>query len=106
MTDEGVAISAECADYLAGLFKAMADPVRLRLLSIVLSHKDGEACVCELTNAFGLSQPTVSYHLKVLHQAGLVARERRGTWVYYRAVPEAIAEVAALVGGMDRVGTG
>lgn len=82
------------AERLAAAFKALADPIRLRLLSIVLSHPDGEACVCDLTSAFDLSQPTVSHHLKILHQSGLLARRRHGTWAYYRAVPQVIATLA------------
>ena len=78
-------MSAERADQVVPLLKALADPVRLRLLSLVASHADGEACVCDLNDAFELSQPTISHHLKVLREAGLVDCERRGTWVYYRA---------------------
>ena len=65
------------------MFKALADPVRLRLLSLIASHEGGEACVCDLTGPFDVSQPTISHHLKVLKQAGLIDSERRGTWVYY-----------------------
>ena len=85
------------AAQVAPLLKALADPVRLRLLSLVLSHENREACVCDLTPAFDLSQPTVSHHLKVLHEVGLLAREKRGVWVYYSARPEALAAVAALL---------
>ena len=81
---------------VSGLLKALADPVRLRLMSMVLSHEGGEACVCDLTPAFDLSQPTISHHLKVLHDAGLVDREKRGTWVYYIARPEAMTALAGL----------
>lgn len=81
---------------MAPLLKALADPVRLRLMSIVLSHEGNEACVCDLLPAFDLSQPTISHHLKVLHDAGLVERERRGTWMYYRARPDAIQALGAL----------
>jgi ArsR family transcriptional regulator len=81
---------------VAGLLKALADPVRLRLMSIVLSHAGGEACVCDLTGAFQLSQPTISHHLKVLHEAGLLDRDKRGVWVYYRARPDAIAALGGL----------
>lgn len=66
----------------------IADPARLRLLSILAGQPSGEACVCELTGPIGLSQPTVSHHLRVLHEAGLLERNRRGLWVYYRLVPE------------------
>lgn len=79
---------------LAGVFRALADPVRLRLLSLIASHPDGEVCVCELTGAFALSAPTISHHLKVLRQAGLLTADRRGTWIYYRARPETL-QVAA-----------
>ena len=72
------------AQQIAPLMKALADPVRLRLLSLVASHHDGEACVCDLADAFDLSQPTISHHLKVLHDAGLLDRDKRGVWVYYR----------------------
>ena len=89
-------ISAEQATGVVGMLKAIADPARLRLLSLVLSHEGGEACVCDLLPHFDLSQPTISHHLKVLHEAGLVNREKRGTWVYYIARPEAMAALGAL----------
>ena len=72
------------AQRLAATFKAVADPARLRLLSLIASHPGGEACVCELTAPLGLSQPTVSHHLKVLTDAGLLEREQRGVWAYFR----------------------
>ncbi len=81
----------EQANQVAPLLKALADPVRLRLMSMVLSHEGGEACVCDLTPAFDLSQPTISHHLKVLHDAGLLDRDKRGVWVYYQARPEAMS---------------
>ena len=84
-------MSADAAERIAPLLKAIADPVRLRLLSLIASHADGEACVCDLNDAFDLSQPTISHHLKVLHEAGLLGREKRGVWVYYRVVPAALA---------------
>ena len=84
------------AAQIAPLLKAIADPVRLRLVSMVLSHEGGEACVCDLIPAFDLSQPTISHHLKVLHEAGLLDREKRGTWVYYQAKPEAMAAIMTL----------
>lgn len=90
-------LSAARADELATALKAVADPVRLRLLSLIQAHSDGEACVCDLTATFGLSQPTISHHLKVLHAAGLVSRRRVGTWAYYRAVPERLAALAAAI---------
>src|SRR5580698_8283628 len=91
-------LTMEQAEQVAPLLKALADPVRLRLMSLVASRQGGEACVCDLNDAFDLSQPTISHHLKVLHQAGLVVREKRGVWVYYRARPEAMTGLAALIG--------
>jgi ArsR family transcriptional regulator, arsenate/arsenite/antimonite-responsive transcriptional repressor len=76
------------ADRLAAALRVLADPARLRLLSILGAHPKGEACVCELTEPIGLSQPTVSHHLKVLADAGLVGREKRGRWVYFWVLPE------------------
>src|SRR3569833_185728 len=77
-------ISAEQAVGVVPMLKAIADPARLRLLSLVLSHEGGEACVCDLLPYFDLSQPTISHHLKVLHESGLLDREKRGTWVFYK----------------------
>jgi ArsR family transcriptional regulator, arsenate/arsenite/antimonite-responsive transcriptional repressor len=85
------------AEWVAPLLKALADPVRLRLMSLVASHPGGEACVCDLTGEFDLSQPTISHHLKVLHEAGLLDREKRGVWVYYRARTEALSSLATLI---------
>lgn len=90
-------LSAEQAGTVAPLLKALADPVRLQLMSLIASHAGGEACVCELMPAFEVSQPTISHHLKVLHDAGLVDRERRATWVYYRARPEALQALSTLL---------
>jgi ArsR family transcriptional regulator, arsenate/arsenite/antimonite-responsive transcriptional repressor len=84
------ALDAERAVALSRSFKALGDPVRLRLLSLIASHEGGEACVCELTDGFDVSGPTISHHLKVLREAGLISGERRGTWVYYRADPDAL----------------
>jgi ArsR family transcriptional regulator len=92
------ALSAEQAEQVAPLLKALADPVRLRLMSLVASHPGGEACVCDLADAFDLSQPTISHHLKVLHESGLLDREKRGVWVYYRARGQALASLGALIG--------
>lgn len=78
------------AERLAGALRVLADPTRLRLLSLIGAHPDGEACVCDLTSPIGLSQPTVSHHLKVLTDAGLVGREQRGRWVFYWLLPEPI----------------
>lgn len=91
---------------IAPLLKALADPVRLRLMSMVLSHEGGEACVCDLTPAFDLSQPTISHHLKVLYDAGLLDREKRGTWVYYQAKPEAMEAIMTLFAAAPAAGTG
>jgi ArsR family transcriptional regulator len=91
-------LSAGQAEQVAPLLKALADPVRLRLMSLVASHPGGEACVCDLGDAFDLSQPTISHHLKVLHDVGLLDREKRGVWVYYRARAEALASLGALIG--------
>lgn len=82
---------------LSRLFKAVADPVRLRLLSLIASHVGGEACVCDLTDAFDLTAPTISHHLKVLRESGLITGERRGTWVYYRVHPEVLARLSAVL---------
>ena len=82
---------------LSRLFKAMGDPVRLRLLSLIASHEGGEACVCDLTGVFDLSGPTISHHLKVLRQAGLISGQRRGTWVYYRVHPESLGNLSAVL---------
>ncbi|GGO42131.1 transcriptional regulator [Streptomyces lasiicapitis] len=89
--DEGQAVG------LAKVFKALGDPVRLRLLSMIASRAGGEICVCDLTPAFDLSQPTISHHLKLLKQAGLIDSERRGTWVYYRLLPEMTDRLAAIL---------
>ncbi|MFG3098012.1 ArsR/SmtB family transcription factor [Streptomyces sp. NPDC048202] len=82
---------------LAKVFKALGDPVRLRLLSLIASRAGGEICVCDLTPAFDLSQPTISHHLKLLKQAGLIDSERRGTWVYYRLIPRMTDRLAAVL---------
>ncbi|GGL33913.1 helix-turn-helix transcriptional regulator [Phycicoccus endophyticus] len=88
-------LSAEEAERSATLLKAVADPVRLRLLSAIRATPAGEACVCDLTALVGLAQPTVSHHLKVLVGAGLLERERRGTWAWFRVVPERLADARA-----------
>lgn len=95
-------MSAEHVEQIVPLLKAIADPARLRLLSIILSHEGGEACVCDLLPFFDLSQPTISHHLKVLHEHGLLDREKRSTWVYYRARPDAMAALATLFTAADR----
>ena len=79
---------------LAQRFKALADPVRLRLLSVIANHAGGEACVCELTAGFPVSGPTISHHLRVLREAGLITGERRGTWIYSRVLPASLQALA------------
>jgi ArsR family transcriptional regulator len=91
-------LSAADADQLAAVLKAIAVPARLRLLSMIYAREGGEACACELTEPLGLSQPTVSHHLKVLVNAGLITRDKRGVWAYYRAVPGALNALAAVFG--------
>ncbi|MFI1825134.1 ArsR/SmtB family transcription factor [Streptomyces sp. NPDC020412] len=90
-------LDEEQAVVLARVFKALGDPVRLRLLSMIASRKGGEVCVCDLTPAFDLTQPTISHHLKLLREAGLIASERRGTWVYYRLLPEMTDRLADIL---------
>ncbi|HKR50865.1 MAG TPA: metalloregulator ArsR/SmtB family transcription factor [Pseudonocardiaceae bacterium] len=90
-------LSAEQAVELSRLFKAMGDPVRLRLLSLIASHDGGEACVCDLSGVFDLTGPTISHHLKVLREAGLISGQRRGTWIYYQVHPEALARLSAVL---------
>jgi ArsR family transcriptional regulator len=85
------------AQELALLFKAVADPVRLRLLSLIACHEGGESCVCDLLDAFDMTPPSVSYHLKILREAGLISSERRGTWVYYRVNPQVMARMSAVL---------
>ena len=85
------------AEALAGALKVLADPARLRLLSLIQAQPEGEACVCHLTGPLGLTQPTVSHHLKVLLRAGLVEREQRGSWAYYRVVPGQLASLRELL---------
>jgi ArsR family transcriptional regulator len=92
----GPALGEDEAAELAKVFKALADPVRLRLLNLIASQPEGEACVCELTVPFELTAPTISHHLKVLRQAGLIEGERRGTWVYYRPVPDRLTRLSGL----------
>ena len=88
--------AAQAAD-LATLLKALADPTRLRLVSMVAAHEGGEACVCELTEPLGLTQPTISHHLKVLIDAGILTRDKRGVWAYYALVPGALDALAAVL---------
>ena len=88
-------ISAGNAASLARSLKALADPARLQLVSMIAAHEDGEACVCDLTEPLGLSQPTVSHHLRILTEAGFLSRSKRGTWAYYRLVPGALDAVTS-----------
>ena len=93
----GEVMTSDQAETLATSLKAIADPTRLRLVSLVAAHEGQEACVCDLTTPVGLSQPTVSHHLKILVEAGMLTREQRGKWAYYRLVPSALAELARLL---------
>jgi len=95
----GGVIDTVGADRLAHMFKALGDPTRVRLLSLIAAHANGEACICDLTEPVGLSQPTVSHHMKQLVDAGLVTREQRGKWAYYRVVDETLSALADALGG-------
>lgn len=90
-------ISDGAAETLARMFKALGDPRRVKLLSLIAAAPDGEACICDLTEPVGLSQPTVSHHMKLLVEAGLTTRERRGKWAYYRVAPQALAALAGAI---------
>jgi ArsR family transcriptional regulator len=90
-------LSADQASELSRTLKAIADPARLRLLSMLADQPDGQMCVCDLTVPLGLAQPTVSHHLKVLTDAGLLTRHKRGTWAYYAIVPDALAAIATVL---------
>src|ERR687898_12193 len=98
-------LSSDAAVELAGMLKALSDPVRLRLLSVVASHTGGEACVCDISVGMEVSQPTISHHLKVLRTAGLLDSERRGSWVYYRVIPEALRKLAHVLGAESLIGS-
>ncbi|OBH54112.1 transcriptional regulator [Mycobacterium colombiense] len=91
------ALAEPQAAELAAMFKALGDPVRLRLLSLIASHPGGQACVCEISQTFDVSQPTISHHLKALRSAGLLDCERRGTWVYYWVVPAALQQLSSVL---------
>jgi ArsR family transcriptional regulator len=93
----GAELDAAAAQRLAAVLKALADPTRLRLLSLVAAHRDSEECICNLTERVGVSQPTVSHHMKVLVDVGLVEREQRGKWAYYRVVPGALDLLAGML---------
>jgi len=99
-------LSADAAIHLAAMLKALSDPVRLRLLSVVASRTAGEACVCDISVGIEVSQPTVSHHLKVLRTAGLLESERRGSWVYYRVVPEALQKLSVVLGADGLIASG
>ena len=96
-TVTGGALSAEQAETMAHVFKALSDPTRVRLLSLIAASEDGEACICDLMDPVGLSQPTVSHHMSKLVDAGLATREQRGRWAYYRVVPEALESSARVL---------
>jgi ArsR family transcriptional regulator len=95
-------IKPDEADVLAAGFKALSDPARLRLISLVAGHAGQEACVCDLTEPVGLSQPTVSHHLKLLVDAGILTREQRGKWAYYKLVPNTLNTLAGLITSPSR----
>ena len=90
----GGVLDADSAQRLAGMFKALGDPTRVRLLSLIAAHQDGEACICDLTAPVGLSQGTVSHHMKILADAGLVSRDQRGKWAYYRVVQSTLTSLS------------
>lgn len=90
-------LDSDWAGELARMFKALGDPVRLRVLSLIASHEGGQCCVCDISPAFEVSQPTISHHLKTLREAGLLDCERRGTWVYYWVIPSALQQLSAVL---------
>ena len=96
-------LSADAAAALAPMLKALSDPVRLRLLSLMASNECGEACVCDMAGHFNLSQPTISHHLKKLREAGIVAHERRGSWIFYRVVPGALHRLTSVLDDYPQV---
>ncbi|HUO37251.1 MAG TPA: metalloregulator ArsR/SmtB family transcription factor [Mycobacterium sp.] len=93
----GGVLDTAAAERLAAVFKALGEPTRLRLVSLIAAHQGAEACVCDLTAPVGLSQPTVSHHLKILVEAGLLERAQRGKWAYYRLVPGSLDALAAVI---------
>jgi ArsR family transcriptional regulator len=99
------ALTAPQAEELASRLKALADPTRLRIVSMLMASEGGEACTCDMTEPLGLSQPTITHHVKKLVQAGLVVGERRGTWHYYRVVPEALTDLARVITPASEVRT-
>jgi len=92
--------TSQAAD-LARILRALADPTRLRLVSMVAAHEGGEACVCDLTDPLGLTQPTISHHLKILVEAGIFTRDKRGKWAYYALVPGALDALSAVLSTAD-----
>jgi ArsR family transcriptional regulator, arsenate/arsenite/antimonite-responsive transcriptional repressor len=90
-------LTASQAADLARILKALADPTRLRLVSMVAAHEGGEACVCDLTDPLGLAQPTISHHLRILVEAGILTRDKRGKWAYYALVPSALQALSAVL---------
>ncbi|WP_030517812.1 helix-turn-helix transcriptional regulator [Nocardia sp. NRRL WC-3656] len=90
-------LSGDAATELAAVFKALSDPVRLRVLSAIMSRADLEACVCDVSDGIDVTQPTISHHLKVLREAGLLTSERRASWVYYKVVPGAFQRLSELL---------
>ncbi len=98
----GAVLDTAAARRLAGVLKALGEPARLRLVSIIAAQQGAEACVCDLTEPVGLSQPTVSHHLKILVDAGLLDRDQRGKWAYYRLVPEVLDTLAGMLANTSR----
>lgn len=98
-------MTAEAVTQAAPMLKALADPVRLQLMSLVASHEGGDACVCDLAGTFDLSQPTISHHLKVLHEAGLLDRDKRGVWVHYRVRTDALQALGTLIAKLEPAGS-
>jgi ArsR family transcriptional regulator len=99
---DGELLDHAAAERLAAVLKVLAEPTRLQLLSLVAANADGEECICKLTDAVGVSQPTVSHHMRLLVYAGLLEREQRGKWAYYRLVPGALNALATLLTGVAR----
>ena len=93
----GGSLEPAAAERLAHIFKALADPARVRLLSMIAAAEGAEACICDLTEPLGLSQPTVSHHMKLLVDAGLVSRQQRGKWAYFRVIDDALEQVARVL---------
>lgn len=98
----GGILDSFAAQRLASVFKALADPARVTLISLIAASEDGEACICDLTEPLGLSQPTVSHHMKLLVDVGLVSRDQRGKWAYYRVNPAALESIAIAVSPQRR----